>query len=97
MDIEWDPFKEKMNRRNHKGLDFSLAEAVFADPMAVTVFDRVENGEERWHTIGAVGPDLKVLLVVHTFPDPDNEDHVRVIGLREATAHERRRYEQEGL
>jgi uncharacterized DUF497 family protein len=71
-----------------------VAELVLSDPLAVTVFDRVADGEERWHAIGAVpfGGSFRILLVVHTFPDPFDEDHVRIISLREATAHERRRY-----
>ncbi len=35
---------------------------VFADPMAVTRQDRIENGEQRWQTIGAVG-GFTLLLV----------------------------------
>jgi uncharacterized DUF497 family protein len=34
-----------------------------------------------------------IVVVVHTYPDPDDETRVHVIGLREATAHERKRYE----
>nr|WP_231712219.1 hypothetical protein [Vineibacter terrae] len=37
-----------------------------------------------------------MLVVVHTYPDPDDEARVRIIGARKATSHERRRYEQEG-
>jgi uncharacterized DUF497 family protein len=67
MRISWDAGKERQNARKH-GLDFSFAAPVFADPLAVTVFDRVMDREERWHTVGAVaaGPVFKVLLVVHT-------------------------------
>jgi uncharacterized DUF497 family protein len=56
------------------------------------VYDRYENGEHRWHTLAWVSG--KLLLVVHTFPDPDDGEWVRVIGLREATPPERRRYEE---
>ena len=52
--ITWNREKERRNRSRH-GLDFSFASAVFANPLAVTVFDRIENGEERWHTMAAVG------------------------------------------
>ncbi len=84
--------KEKKNIRAH-GLDFSFAEHVFHNPLAITVYDRWENGEDRWHTFAPVGST--VLLVVHTYPDSDDEGQsVRVIGLREATARERRRYEE---
>jgi uncharacterized DUF497 family protein len=95
MEITSRPDKERSNIRKH-GLDFSFAVAVFADPLALTTFDRVENGEERWHTIGALGGGSKVLVVVHTFPENDNEEWVHVIGLREATPHERKRYEEDG-
>ncbi|HTI03275.1 MAG TPA: BrnT family toxin [Acidisoma sp.] len=91
MRIESDPEKESTNKRKH-GLDFSFAALVFTDPLAVTVYDRHENGEDRWHTFGEVGGYL--ILVVHTYPDPKVDDWVRVIGLREATPHERKRYEE---
>lgn len=88
----WDVAKETRNRSKH-GLDFSFARLVFADPLHVILPDRVENGEERWHCIGAVAGGFRVLLVVHCYPDPDDADTARVIGLREATRTERRRYE----
>lgn len=88
----WDPVKEAKNKAKH-GLDFSFAELVFADPLHAIVFDRDQDGEERWHCVGAVAGGFRVLLVVHCYPDPGDLDLVRVIGLRHATAHERRRYE----
>jgi uncharacterized DUF497 family protein len=33
------------------------------------------------------------VVIVHTYPDPDDETWIHVISLREATAHERRQYE----
>ena len=91
MRIDKNAAKEAANRRKH-GLDFSFADLRLADPLAIEVYDRFENGEHRWHTLSWVGG--KLLLVVYTYPDPDNENWVRVIGLREATVHERKRYEQ---
>jgi uncharacterized protein len=64
-------------------------------PLAVTIYDRFANGEHRWHTFAHVANTL--LLLVHAYPDPDDEDWIRVIGLREATAHERKRYEERNL
>ncbi len=29
----------------------TFAEFVFTNPLAVTVYDRHENGEHRWHTL----------------------------------------------
>lgn len=95
MRITWRRDEERRNVQKH-GLDFSLAAAVFADPLAVTLFDRLKDGEERWHTVGAVatGSLFKVLLVVHIYPGHGDEEHIHIIGLREATSHERRRYEE---
>src|ERR1700727_1249940 len=79
------------------GLDFALAATVFADPFAVTVtvFDRVEVQEERWHTIGTLftGGTFKVVVVVHIFPGGDEVEWVHIISMRPADAGERRRYE----
>jgi len=98
MRITWRVEKERRNTRKH-GLDFSAAARVFADPLAQTVWDRFVDGEERWRTFGgvAVGGRFIVVVVVHTYPDPDHDAWVHVIGLREATPHERRRYEVSNL
>ncbi len=67
---------------------------VWSDPLYLILPDRVEGGEQRWHAIGMVGA-VVVLVVVHNHPQPDNEDRVRIISARKATAHERKRYEKE--
>jgi uncharacterized DUF497 family protein len=90
MRFTWRTEKGRQNIRKH-GLDFSLAQLVLAD----TLWEGVVSGEERWRTIGAVreGGWFKIVVVVHTYPRPDDDTWVHVISLREATAHERRRYE----
>ena len=93
MRIEYHTAKETANLIKHK-LDFSFSERVLSDPLAVTVHDRCENGEDRWHAFAWVGG--KLLLVVYTYPDPDDDDRIRVIGLRQATAFERKQYEEVG-
>ncbi len=94
MQIVWRADKARRNKQKH-GLEFSLAAEVFADPFSVTTFDRNVGTEERWHTIGCVvcGRQFKLVLVVYCHPDPDDEAWVQIISLREATNHERRRYE----
>ena len=94
MEITWREEKRRLNLRKH-GLDFTLAQQVLSDPLAVTVFDRVEDGEERWHTIGAIlsGTSVKVIVVVHIYPEPGDETWIHVISLRAADPRERRRYE----
>ena len=93
MEIVFDPEKDRRNIRKH-GLSLSLADVVLNDSMAVTYYDRFEGGEHRYHTIGAVVNPDRVLLVVHTDPVPDDDSPIRIIGLRAATARERRRYEE---
>jgi uncharacterized protein len=66
---------------------------VFEDPFALSVQDRVVDGERRWQTLGLVG-DVVVLLVAHTYDEEDGEEMIRIISARKATPHERTLYEQ---
>jgi uncharacterized protein len=61
--FEWDDKKANINYRKH-GIRFEEAALVFDDPLAVSERDRIENGEQRWQTIGMVSGCL-LLLVVH--------------------------------
>jgi uncharacterized protein len=94
MEVTWREDKRRLNLRKH-GLDFALAQQVLSDPLAVTVFDRVEDGKERWHTIEAIlsGTSVKMVVVVRTYPEPGNEAWIHAISLRTADPRERRRYE----
>lgn len=89
---EWDEAKAESNFRKH-GIRFEEAAQAFDDPLAVSVQDRVESGEQRWQTIGMAGGYL-LLLVAHTvrFEDAGIEV-VRIISARRADRQERRRYE----
>ncbi len=93
--FEWDPTKARVNLAKH-GVDFETACRVWDDPLHVILPDRFEDGEERWHAIGMVGP-VVLLIVVHNYPDPETDGHVRIIGARKTTRQERKLYEQEGL
>ena len=93
MRVEWDETKNRANERKH-GVSFELAQDVFDDPLALSKFDRMEGGEERWHTLGIV-EDVVLLLVTHTVRDDEGEEVIRIISARKATARERRHYEQD--
>ncbi len=93
MTFEWDSTKATANRIKH-GVSFDLAREVWDDPLFVILPDRIVDGEQRWHAIGTVGA-MAVVLVVHLYPLPDDEDRVRIVSARKATAHERKRYEQD--
>ena len=89
----WDPKKAEANRAKH-GVSFETAKAVFDDPLHLSQLDPHSDGD-RWQTIGMVGPVL--LLVVHTWPEGEEDPVGRIVSARKATAHERKAYEEEGL
>jgi uncharacterized DUF497 family protein len=89
--FEWDENKNRGNVRKH-GISFTTATRVFEDPDYVMEQDREVDGEDRWQTIGRIG-NVMVLLVAHTVVDDEEDVIFRIISAREATAHERRRYE----
>ena len=90
--FEWDEQKAEINLRKH-GIRFEEAARVFDDPLAVTDQDRIENGEQRWQTVGMADGYL-LLLVAHTVRFEDEGiEVVRIISARRVDRAERRRYE----
>jgi uncharacterized DUF497 family protein len=92
MRFTWDENKNRQNLRKHH-VRFETAVLVFDDPYAITQRDYTSGDEERWRTVGAIGPG-SILLVVHTFYEKHNEEVIRIISTRAAESHERRAYEE---
>ncbi|GHD56192.1 membrane protein [Thalassobaculum fulvum] len=94
MQWTWDDTKDRRNRAKH-GLPLSMGEVGLNDPLAISVPDPHPDGD-RWISICAVGG--RTVVVVHTWPDDgDREEAVgRIISVRPATSHERKRYEDGG-
>lgn len=90
--VEWDETKARANVRKH-GISFEVAARVFADPLAVSVQNRIESGEHRWQTVGMVGGHLLV-LVAHTVLHNEDTEVIRIISARRADKQERKHYEQ---
>jgi uncharacterized protein len=91
--FSWDNNKNASNLAKH-GVSFEAAKLVFDDPLHLSKQDRVENGEQRWQTIGLVA-DCLLLLVAHTWVDEDDgTEHIRIVSARRATKIERKVYEQ---
>jgi uncharacterized DUF497 family protein len=88
MNFEWDERKNETNIDKH-GFDFADAHRVFDSPMIVELDERYDYGEDR--LIGAGMLDGRVVVLVYAELD---EDTIRVISLRKALSHERKRYEQ---
>ena len=88
MNFEWDERKNESNISKH-GFDFAEADRIFNLPMLVFYDDRQDYGEDRLVGIGLL--DGRVVVLVYTEPD---EETIRIISLRKALSHERKRYEQ---
>ena len=86
--FEWDDEKAASNLQKH-GVSFEAAMALFDDPARLEEGDFFARGEYRTIAIGAV--DTVVLTVVYAQPE---ENLIRLISARLATAKERRAYEQ---
>lgn len=88
MTYAWDPAKAAENRRKH-GIELADAVGVFEDPYGLTRPDP-EHAEERFVTLGRDLLD-RVVVVVWT----QDEDALRLISARRATARERRQYAED--
>ena len=88
----WDVNKNRRNRAKHK-ISFETASLVFDDPRAISIVERVEDGEERWQTLG-LAAGIVVLLVAHTYFEEGGEEVIRIISARKATPRERKVYEE---
>ncbi|HEX3471099.1 MAG TPA: BrnT family toxin [Silvibacterium sp.] len=85
----WDSDKAASNVSKH-GIAFEMACEIFFDPF-IRLEDASALGEVREAAIGLT-EDWQLLFVVHLIRE---EDTVRILSARTATAHERSRYENE--
>ncbi len=87
--IEWDRLKAEQNLRKH-GVSFEEAQAVFADPLSVTVDDPDHSEYEDRLLILGQSAGGKLLVVSFT----ERGDRIRIISARPADPRERRNYER---
>ena len=92
MQFVWDNKKNQQNRAKHK-VSFETATLVFDDPHAVSRLERIEDGEDRWQTLGSAC-GVVILLVAHTYYEEGGEEVIRIISVRIATPRERKIYEE---
>ena len=88
MRFSWTSGKAARNRLKH-GVDFADAVIALEDENALTVEDHGHN-EQRFKSLG-MGPELKVLFVVHAL---NCEDCIRIISARKASPGETKQYFQ---
>jgi uncharacterized protein len=85
--FEWNRHKNETNIVKH-GFDFCDAPRIFMLPMLVSPDERKDYGEERWKGVGLLNG--RVVVVIYTEP---NEETIRIVSLRKALSHERKKYE----
>lgn len=88
MKFEWDPQKEKTNKKKH-GVSFDDAKDAMMCELVVVVKEDSDSGEERYVYMGMC-KKLNVLVVVVAYPD---DQITRIISARKANKRERKFYE----
>lgn len=90
VEYEWGPAKDAANRRKH-GLSLADGIPAMEDPNAlVDIGDTLDYGEERFVTLGLNAERVQVVVWAER-----SEDAIRIISVRKAERHERRRYYQD--
>jgi len=90
----WDAAKDRLNRSKHLGLSLAAGIAVLdGDPQAVSQPDPHPDGD-RWQTIGNAAAVVGPVVHTDTVDDEDGNSVGRLIGMRQATARERKTYEK---
>jgi uncharacterized DUF497 family protein len=90
MKFEWDENKNRKNIRKH-GIDFADAVEIFRHPILTSLDNRKDYGEDRWCGIGL----MKNTVAVVIYLEWDGENRIRLISVRKALQHERKKYEKE--
>ena len=89
MKFEWDKKKAKSNLKKHK-VSFDEAVEVFNDPLSITILDPLHSEDEERFTDIGVTKKRRLLIVSYT----ERGSKIRIITCREATAAERKKYEE---
>ena len=85
-DFEWDYAKNIMNLRKH-GISFEEAKLIFEGQVVSKIDNRLDYGEVRTISIGAI-EDAIIVVVVHT----DRNRTTRIISARLANKRERSQF-----
>ncbi|MGA8491305.1 MAG: BrnT family toxin [Terriglobales bacterium] len=66
MRFEWDEIKNRQNLLKHD-VRFETAVLAFDDPCSLTQPDELSGEEERWITLGTIGPGAILMVVPRYF------------------------------
>jgi uncharacterized DUF497 family protein len=87
--FEWDERKNSVNQKKH-GVSFEEARTAFLDENARVIPDPDHSTEEERFILLGLSIRLRVVVVCHCYRE--NEDVIRIISARKATAPERNEY-----
>jgi len=87
MGFEWDANKNRQNLLKHD-VRFETAVLVFDDPYALTQHDESSDEEERWITLGAIGPQGASPCSSHMVRERRRGNHPYYFGPRRWVARE---------
>ena len=90
MHVIWDPKKAASNRRKH-GVSFEEAQTVFQDVDALRIYDPDHSEDEDRFLLLGLSSRLRLLVVCHCYHE--NDEQIRIISARKATARESVTYE----
>lgn len=88
MDFEWDEDKNQAKIRKH-GFDFGDAWEIFEAPLLAALDTRTHYGENRCTGIRLLGN--RIVVVTFALRETDT---MRIISLRKAMKHERKKFEE---
>jgi uncharacterized DUF497 family protein len=88
-EFEWDPAKERTNRRKHK-VSFDEATTVFADPFSLNMPDPSHSEREERFVVLGRSSKARLLIVAYA----ERGLRTRLISARRASPAERRLYDE---
>lgn len=96
MIFDWDTNKEKLNIKDHDGIDFEEASQAILDPFVLEEYDGAHSTAEEKRYI-CIGETVnKVLYVVYTVRNEETVNEIyRIISARLAEPEEKEIYERE--
>ena len=95
MIFDWDENKEKLNVKNHDGIDFDEASEVFYDENAFEFLDREHSTAEETRLVCVGISSKRLLRVSYTiYYDENGDEIIRIISARKGKKPEENLYDK---
>ena len=95
MIFDWDENKEKLNIKNHDGINFDEASEVFYDEKAFEFLDKAHSTDEETRFVCVGNSGKRLLRVSFTIRyDENNDEIIRIISARKGKKTEEDLYDE---